>query len=179
MRGRLAGVDRLLERLVDVLPLDDQPRIGRGSAKSSRSASRTIWSPSSSSRSISRSVASLADLAQPVEAPASCSAARTSTLHCAAAAPDRLDPVEVEELGGVVHEVDRVVDGGGERVDVLAVDRRHVLRVQEPDQLPRQPIAFVLELLELVLADGGWIAEASLDALRRASVFAPAWAKRS
>ena len=78
----------------------------------------------------------------------------------------RLDAVELEQVGGLVHVVDDVVDARGELVDVLAVERGDVLRVQELDQVVRDRVALVLGLLHVRVRDRrvGILPEALLDA---------------
>jgi uncharacterized protein YjeT (DUF2065 family) len=80
----------------------------------------------------------------------------------------RLDAVELEQVRRLFDVVDDVVERGGERVDVLPVERRDVLRVQQLDQLVRQAVALVLEGFYLVMANGAArkVAEALLDAPR-------------
>ena len=57
-------------------------------------------------------------------------------LHCSTACfVVGLDPVEPEQVADLLDVVDDVVELGRELVDVLAVERRHVLRVEERDQL--------------------------------------------
>ena len=81
----------------------------------------------------------------------------------------RLHAVELEQVAGLVDVVDDVVDRARQLVDVLAVERRDVLRVQELDQLVRQPIALVLPLLHILLRNIGVreLAEPLLDEARR------------
>ena len=55
-----------------------------------------------------------------------------------------LDLVEPEEVGGLLREVDDVVDLGGERVDVLAVDRRDEGGVHALDEIVGDPIPLLL-----------------------------------
>src|SRR4029453_15741815 len=73
------------------------------------------------------------------------------------------------KVRGLFDVVDDVVDGGCEREDVLAVERCHVLRVQELDEVARDPVAFVLDCLDVRLRDRGVrkFAEADLGLLRR------------
>ena len=80
----------------------------------------------------------------------------------------QLDPVEAEEVGGLLQVVDDVVDLGRELEDVLAVEGRDVLRVEERDQLARDRVAVRLLRLHLLLRDARvrMFAEASLDETR-------------
>ena len=77
----------------------------------------------------------------------------------------RLDAVELEQAGGLVHVVDDVVDRGRKLVDVLAVERRDVLRVQELDQVACDRVTLVLGFLHVRLGDRrvGILPEAPLD----------------
>src|SRR6188472_2614869 len=63
----------------------------------------------------------------------------------------RLDAVELEEVRRLLDVVDDVVDRRREPVDVLAVERRPVLRCQELAQVVRDRVAGVLELPDLGL----------------------------
>ena len=104
----------------------------RSSRKSAAIASWTMRSPSSSSRFSSTS------------APGRRGAPSAASARSRAARPPdedpalldgvprrRLDPVELEQVADLLDVVDDVVELGRELVDVLAVERRHVLRVQE------------------------------------------------
>ena len=53
-------------------------------------------------------------------------------------------------LGGVVDGVHHVVERAGQRMDVLAVDRRDEGLVEPLDDLVRQEVALVLDFLDLV-----------------------------
>ena len=91
------------------------------------------------------------------------------TAHCSHGVPRRqLDPVEAEEVGGLLEVVDDVVDLGRELEDVLAVEGRDVLRVEERDQLARDRVAVRLLRLHLLLRDARvrMLAEAALDEAR-------------
>ena len=115
-------------------------------SNSEASASRTMRSPSFSSRLIStvkwrmspnvrsRGIALLTSRHGLVEDPRQL----LRLLH------RRLDPVEPEEVGDLLDEVDDVVERRGERVDVLAVDRRDERRVQALDDVVRDPVALLL-----------------------------------
>ena len=67
----------------------------------------------------------------------------------------RLDAVELEQVADLLDVVDDVVELGRELVDVLAVERRHVLRVQQRDQLARDLVAGRLGRLHVRLGDRG------------------------
>ena len=76
-----------------------------------------------------------------------------------------LDAVEAEQVGRLLEVVDDVVDLGRELVDVLAVEGREVLGVQEGDQLAGDRVPRGLHCLHLLLRDPGarMLAEATLD----------------
>ena len=78
----------------------------------------------------------------------------------------RLDPVEPEQVADLLDVVDDVVELGRELVDVLPVERRHVLGVQQRHQLERELIARGLDRLDVRLCDRGVriFAEADLGA---------------
>jgi hypothetical protein len=65
----------------------------------------------------------------------------------------RLDLVEAKEVGRVLDVIDEVVDHLREPVDVLPVEGRDVLGVEQGDDLPGQLVALVLELLHLLVVD--------------------------
>ena len=56
----------------------------------------------------------------------------------------RLDLVEAEVVGGLLGEVDDVVERRRQREDVLAVDRRHERLVDPLDDVVRDPVAVLL-----------------------------------
>ena len=56
----------------------------------------------------------------------------------------RLDAVQREVVGDLLDEVDDVVQRGGEVEDVLALDRRHERRVEALDDVVRDPVALLL-----------------------------------
>ena len=62
-----------------------------------------------------------------------------------------LHPVQPEQVGRFLEVVDDVVDLGRQLVDVLAVEGRHVLGVQEGDQLPCERVTRGLDGLHLLL----------------------------
>ena len=80
----------------------------------------------------------------------------------------RLDAVEAEQLGRVLDLVRHLVDRERERDEVLAVVRGHELGVDAAQRLHHDAIAFVLELLHVILADArrGVFAEPPLDRFR-------------
>ena len=76
-----------------------------------------------------------------------------------------LDAVQAEQVGRLLEVVDDVVDLGRELVDVLAVEGRQVLRVEQGDQVARDLVALRLIRLHLLLRDAGVrvLAKAALD----------------
>ena len=80
----------------------------------------------------------------------------------------QLDAVEAEQVGRLLEVVDDVVDLGREHVDVLAVERRQVLGVEERDQVARDRVARGLGRLHLLLRHTRVrvLAEAALDEAR-------------
>ncbi len=79
-----------------------------------------------------------------------------------------LDAVEAEQVGCLFEVVDHVVDLGRELVDVLAVERRQVLRVEQDDEVAGDRVACRLGRLHLLLGDAGvrMLAKAALDEVR-------------
>ena len=88
---------------------------------------------------------------------------------CAGNLPDqRLDAVEAEQVRCLLEVVDDIVDLGRELVDVLAVEWRQVLRVEELDQVARDLIARGFGRFDLILrhAGVGMLVEPPLDESR-------------
>ena len=77
----------------------------------------------------------------------------------------QLDPVEAEQVRGLLDVIDDVVDLDREHVDVVAVERGQVLRVEELDQVARDAVASGLRGLDLLLGDARVrvLTEAALD----------------
>src|SRR5919198_1525072 len=169
--GGLAGVDRVLEALEDVLPANDDKRVDAGIAKEigDRVAENAVTvvlerlqrdelllhaTPRLQVRERRRKMLDRGDQDPTL---------LDRLLGC------RFDAVEFEEVGGLVDVVDDVVDRGRELVDVLAVERGHLLRVQEVDDVVRDAVARVLDLVDVRLRDRRVrvLAEANLGLLRR------------
>ena len=129
----LAGVDRILERLEDVLPADHLDGIHMVLEEAGDRLRRRLSAASSSASHGRGGARRCAGRARgPCER---CSAASTRSPHCWSDLHRTADLVEREEVGRVLDEVDDVVDRLRELVDVLPVERGDVLRVQELDDL--------------------------------------------
>ena len=76
-----------------------------------------------------------------------------------------LHAVQAEQVGRLLEIVDDVVDLRRQLIDVLAVEGRYVLGVQEGDELPRESVSRRLDCLHLLLrhARVRVLAEATLD----------------
>ena len=68
----------------------------------------------------------------------------------ARAEADRLEPVQPDQRRRRVDGVHHVVERAGQRVDVLAVERRDEGAVQALDDLVGQEVALVLDFLDFV-----------------------------
>ena len=68
----------------------------------------------------------------------------------ARAEADRVEPVQADERRRRVDRIHHVVERARERVDVLAIERRHERPVQPLDDPVGQEVALVLDLLDLV-----------------------------
>ena len=72
--------------------------------------------------------------------------------HCSTRVTRReLDPVEAEQVRGLLEVVDDVVDLGGQQVDVLTIERRQVLGVEQRDQIAGDRVSLGLGGLHLLL----------------------------
>src|SRR5919202_1732107 len=149
VRGVLAGVDGLLERLVDVLPADDRDRVV-GGAEELRHGLPV------------QPVALVLELAQLHQLPArvlEAFEARDGLLELGRGPQDHvalrlgrradlLDAVADNVPRRLVDVVADVVQGPGQPVHVVAVERRDEGAVQQAHDLVREPVALVLELLD-------------------------------
>ena len=150
-RHALAGVDRLLEALEDVLPADHHHRVDpAGEQRHERLAAdpvALVLEPVHLDEVRGRSSLSVSSPARAaaISRPASRSTPVSSTrlLH------RRLDLVEAEHVGGLLGVVDHVVQRRGQRVDVLAVERGHRGGVELVEDVVGDPVALLLELLDL------------------------------
>src|SRR5439155_5551916 len=157
VRDRLAGVDRVLERLVDVLPAHDDQWVDPVVPEQARdgvalAAVGLVLDPLDPRDLRGRAVLAL-ELAEELLELLGRRDEQTALLERVLRRP--LDAVEAEELARVLDRVDHVVDRTGEREEVVAVEGRDVLRVDQADQFARHAVALVLELLDLVLAHRG------------------------
>ena len=77
----------------------------------------------------------------------------------------QVDPVEAEQVGGLLELVDHVVDLDREHEDVVAVEGRQVLGVEELDEIARDPVALRLGGFDLLLGDARVrvLTEAAID----------------
>src|SRR3954447_1319753 len=145
VRHVLAGVDRVLEAVEDVLPADDHhgvdPAFEQRGDRLAAHPVAVVLEPVDL-HGVVRDVAEAAhprhrlddlrgDLHEDV-------GEALGLLH------RRLDPVEAEVVGDLLGVVDDVVQRGRQREDVLAVDRRHERLVQALDDVVRDPVALLL-----------------------------------
>ena len=143
---RLGRVDRVLEALEDVLPADHEhrvdPALEQRRERLADDAVALVLEPVD----LDREVADVVEVAQARHrlarsgAPPACRI-RASCCACSIGASMRYS---AEEVGDLLDEVDDVVDRRGERVDVLAVDRRDERRVQPLDDVVRDAVALLL-----------------------------------
>src|SRR4051812_682096 len=142
---RLGRVDRALEALVDVLPSDHDHRVDaaleqRGCGLA-RDAVAVVLEPVDLDRVV-RHVAEVAQLRHRLG-----DLARGLVEHVGELLrllERRLDLVEAEVVGDLLRVVDDVVERGGERVYVLAVDRRDEQLVEAADDVVCDPVALLL-----------------------------------
>src|SRR5829696_1161069 len=170
VRRALSGVDRVLEALEDVLPPDHEHRVDapfeQPRERLADHAVTLVLEPVD----LDGEVADVVERAQPrdrlrdlprrlVEDPREL----LGLLH------RRLDAVQREEVGDLLDEVHDVVHPRRERVDVLAVDRRHERRVQALDDVVRDAVALLLadHNVTAELAVVGPLVEHALEQLRR------------
>ena len=88
----------------------------------------------------------------------------------------RLDLVEAQVVGRLLREVDDVVERGGQRVDVLAVDRGDEGLVEPPDDVVRDAVALLLaeeDLAGELLAPVGVGAKELVEQIGRADDVPP------
>src|SRR5437588_3630793 len=146
----LARVDRLLERLVDVLPADDRDRVVGGTEELRHRFAVQV-------------VALVLEAAELHQLPArvlEAVEARDRLLELGRGPqdhaslrlrrrPDLPDAVADDVPRRLVDVVADVVERAGQPVHVVAVERRHEGAVQEVHDLVREPVALVLEVLDV------------------------------
>ena len=126
-----------------------------GSRSSSNSLVTACWWMRSAS--FSRRLISIAGAASPLL----CSSAVSAEMHLLGAGADdprqlaraeahRLEPIEPHQRRRRVDRVHHIVERARQRVNVLAVERRDEGAVEALDDLVRQEVALVLDLLDLV-----------------------------
>ena len=110
--------------------------------------------------------------------------AECETVCASSRAPGRtvVNAVEPHERGRVIDRVHHGVERRRQRVEILAVERRHERAVQALNRVVRQRVAAVLGVLDQVdLADasGGSVASISSSSLAAARISSAIWLKRS
>ena len=168
VRRCLTRVDRVFERVVDVLPADHVERIGVGVGE--QAPDRLLDQPVALVlRRLDLQKVALGLREPPQAAERRCQVPRRVDHHRALLAREvgRLsEPVDVQQLGRIVHVVQHVVGGAREPVDVLAVERRDVLGVEQRDDLAGHVVADMLQGLDLGVLDHGRVDKALLDQAR-------------
>src|SRR5213592_324360 len=168
--SRLTGVDRLLERFEDVLPPNDRQRVLRVLEEPRDALAHDpvalVLEPLDFDH-VGLDPPQLLEVGE-----SGCDVFRDLDEHLALlerGIEPRLDLVETEQVGRLVHVVDDVVDRLRQVVDVLAVEGGYVLSVEQLEGLARQLVPAGLERLDLGLADDvPWkLREAPLDEPRR------------
>src|SRR5215217_444992 len=171
VRGRLAGVDCVLETLEDVLPADHQHRVDPALEQRRQRLPDDSVAVVLEPVDLDREVVDVVEVAQARHGRRDLPRGLVQDarqllrlLH------RRLDPVQREEVGDLLDEVDDVVHPGGERVDVLAVDRGDERRVEALDDVVRDPVALLLahEHVAAELAVVGPLVEHALEQRCRA-----------
>src|SRR4051812_30197924 len=156
VRDRLAGVDRVLEALVDVLPADHDHRVDavveQRSHRLARHAVAVVLEPVD----LDRVVRDVAEVAQPRHRLGDLARALEQDVGQPLRLLERgLDLVEPEVVRDLLGVVDDVVERRGERVDVLAVDRRDEHLVEAADDVVRDPVALLLADQDVARERGG------------------------
>src|SRR4051794_18743549 len=145
VRGGLRRVDGILEPLVDVLPADDHHRVDPALEQRGQGLAHHAVALVLQPVDLDREVVDVLERAQPWD----CAAELAGGLvqdprHLQRLLHRRLDAVEAHEVGHLLDEVDDVVERGGQRVDVLAVDRSDERGVQPLDDVVRDAVALLL-----------------------------------
>ena len=164
--GSLTGVDRLLERLENVLPADDRQSVRRVLEESrdrlAHDSVALVLEPLDLD-DVGLDPPQLLELGQGL-----CQMLGDLDEHPAlleSGVEPRLDLVQAEEVRGLVHVVDDVIDHLRQVVDVLAVEGSDVLRVEQLERLAGELVATGLERLDVRLPHGVLrkLGEAALD----------------
>src|SRR4051794_21909385 len=145
VRHRLGGVDPVLEALEDVLPADHQHRVDAALEQRGEGLAEHAVAVVLQAVDLDRVVVDVLEGAQARDR-ARDRAGRLvqDPRHLGRLVHRRLDPVQRQEVRRLLDEVDDVVERRRQRVDVLAVDRRHERRVQALDDVVRDPVALLL-----------------------------------
>src|SRR4051794_2616833 len=145
VRGRLRGVDRVLQPLEDVLPADDHhgvdPAFEEGRDGLAEDAVALVLEPVD----LHGVVVDVAQGTQPRDRVADRPRGlRQDGRHPLRLLHRRLDAVQPEEVGDLLDVVDDVIHVRGEGDDVLAVEGRHERLVQPLDDVVRDAVALLL-----------------------------------
>src|SRR5918999_2543825 len=144
--GRAVGrVDRVLGPLEDVLPADYQHRVDPALEQRRQRLAQDAIAVVLEPVDLDREVMDVLERPQPRDRARD----RPSGLvqdagHLGRLVHRRLDAVQAEEVGDLLDEVDDVVQRRRQRVDVLAVDRRHERLIQALDDVVGDPVALLL-----------------------------------
>src|SRR4051794_33938391 len=145
VRHALGGVDPVLEAFEDVLPADHQHRVDAPLEQRGQGLAQHAVPVVLQSVDLDRVVADVLERAQTRDRPGD--GARRfvqDARHLGRLVHRRLDPVQRQEVGRLLDEVDDVIERGRQGVDVLAFDRRDERRVQPLDDVVGDPVALLL-----------------------------------
>src|SRR3954447_17225858 len=141
----LRGVDRGLEALEDVLPPDHHHRVDPPLEQRREALAQDPVALVLQLVDLHRVLVDLLQRAQPGDRARDRPGRLVQdTGHPLRLLHRRLDAVEPEEVRDLLDEVHDVVQAGGERDDVLAVERRDERLVQPLDDVVRDPVALLL-----------------------------------
>src|SRR3954462_452637 len=142
---RLAGVDRVLEPLVDVLPADHDHRVDAALEQCRHRLAADPVAVVLQPVHLDRVVRDVAEVAQPRHRLGQLAAALEQHVGEPLRLLERgLDLVEAEVVRDLLGVIDHVVERRGERVDVLAVDRGDEHLVEAADDVVGDPVALLL-----------------------------------
>src|SRR5437773_4862234 len=156
VRRVLARVHGLLELLVDVLPADDVESVV---ARAEELGDRLVVQPVAlvlELAELDQLALRVAEALEPLDR--LLELRRRPRDHLALrprSRPDLGDPVADDVARGLVDVVADVVERASEPVHVVTVERRHERPVQQVDDLVREAVALVLELLDVADQVGG------------------------